>query len=185
MSGYTCKEIVLSVIPTTPRPARSGNIIDPQEVLIAGCATTPPAFREPAPPLTWNNIIIAGSMHGDEPPFGVAQKGSVMGLDKATGKTLWTTTLAIGDWVTTLSERQQKRQCNAWTGGAVDLDTGVAYIPLGNPSLTSLPTHGHPVRTSIRTASSRLTSPMERSSQFRDSDLVSRYQTLFPGFSHC
>jgi alcohol dehydrogenase (cytochrome c) len=95
---------------------------------------TGPAFREPAPPLIWNNIIIAGSALGDEPPFGVAQKGSVTGLDKTTGKTLWTTPLAVGAWVTTSPNASQNGGATSWTGGAVDLDTGVAYLPVGNPS---------------------------------------------------
>jgi alcohol dehydrogenase (cytochrome c) len=95
---------------------------------------TGPAFREPAPPLIWNNIILAGSALGDEPPFGVAQKGSVTGLDKATGKTLWTTPLAVGDWVTTYPNASQNGGATSWTGGAVDLSTGVAYLPVGNPS---------------------------------------------------
>jgi alcohol dehydrogenase (cytochrome c) len=93
-----------------------------------------PAFREPAPPLIWNNIIIAGSALGDEPPFGVAQRGSVVGLDKVTGKTLWTTPLAVGDWVTTYPNASQNGGATSWTGGAVDLETGIAYLPVGNPS---------------------------------------------------
>ncbi len=38
-----------------------------------------PAWRISAPPVIWKNIIIAGSALGDEPPFGIAQKGTVTG----------------------------------------------------------------------------------------------------------
>ncbi len=100
---------------------------------------TGPAFRESAPALIWNNIIIGGSALGDEPPFGVAQKGTVTGIDKMTGKTLWTTPLAVGAWVTTSPNASQNGGATSWTGGAVDIDTGVAYLPVGNPSPDFIP----------------------------------------------
>ncbi len=95
---------------------------------------TGPAWRESAPPIIWNNIIVAGSALGDEPPFGVAQKGTVTGLDKATGKKLWQTRLAVGDWVTTSPNASQNGGATTWTGGSVDTDKGVIYLPVGNPS---------------------------------------------------
>jgi alcohol dehydrogenase (cytochrome c) len=93
-----------------------------------------PAWRESAPPIIWNNVIVAGSALGDEPPFGVAQKGTVTGLDKATGKKLWQTQLAIGDWVTTSPNASQNGGATTWSGGAVDTIKGVIYLPVGNPS---------------------------------------------------
>jgi alcohol dehydrogenase (cytochrome c) len=95
---------------------------------------TGPAFREPAPPVFWNNIMIGGSALGDEPPFGVAQKGTVSGIDMTTGKTLWTTQLCVGDWVTSSPNASQNGGCTVWTGGAVDTDEGVVFLPVGNPS---------------------------------------------------
>lgn len=93
-----------------------------------------PAWRESAPPVIWNNIIVAGSALGDEPPFGVAQKGTVTGLDLATGKKLWQTPLAVGPWVTTAPNASQNGGATAWTGGAVDVKKGVIFLPIGNPS---------------------------------------------------
>jgi alcohol dehydrogenase (cytochrome c) len=93
-----------------------------------------PAWRISAPPIIWKNIIVAGSALGDEPPFGVAQKGTVTGIDKATGAKLWQTTLAVGAWVTTSPNATQNGGATTWTGGAVDMDKGVIYLPIGNPS---------------------------------------------------
>jgi alcohol dehydrogenase (cytochrome c) len=93
-----------------------------------------PAYRQAAPPVFWNNIIVAGSALGDEPPFGVAVKGTVSGLDMSTGKLLWQTQLCVGDWVTTSPNASQNGGCTVWTGGAIDTDTGVVFLPVGNPS---------------------------------------------------
>ncbi len=93
-----------------------------------------PAWRESAPPIIWNNIIVAGSALGDEPPFGVAQKGTVTGLDLATGKKLWQTQLAVGPWVTTSPNATQNGGATTWSGGAVDVNKGIIYLPIGNPS---------------------------------------------------
>ncbi len=93
-----------------------------------------PAWRISAPPLIWKNIIVAGSALGDEPPFGVAQKGTVTGIDKSTGQKLWQTQLAVGPWVTTYPTANENGGATTWTGGAIDTDLGIAYLPVGNPS---------------------------------------------------
>ncbi len=93
-----------------------------------------PSWRESAPPVIWNNIIVAGSALGDEPPFGVAQKGTVTGLSRATGKKIWQTQLTRGDWVTTSPNASQNGGATTWSGGAVDTDKGIIYLPIGNPS---------------------------------------------------
>ncbi|MDD1675430.1 MAG: PQQ-binding-like beta-propeller repeat protein, partial [Methanomicrobiales archaeon] len=98
-----------------------------------------PAWRESAPPIFWNDIIVAGSALGDEPPFGIAQKGTVTGVDMATGDKLWQTQLCVGDWVTTSPNASQNGGCTSWTGGAIDVDTGVVFLPIGNPSPDFIP----------------------------------------------
>lgn len=89
------------------------------------------AFLISAPPLIWKNIVMAGSALGDEPPFGVAQKGVITGLDKKTGKILWQTKTAVGDWVEG-KNASQNGGATVWSGGAVDNETGIAYLPVGN-----------------------------------------------------
>jgi len=91
------------------------------------------AFRISAPPLIWKNIVIAGSALGDEPPFGFPQKGTVTGLDKSSGKILWQTKLAVGDWVTG-ENASVNGGATTWSGGAIDMDKGVVFLPVGNPA---------------------------------------------------
>ncbi len=91
------------------------------------------AFRISAMPLIWKDIVIAGSALGDEPPFGFPQKGMVTGLDKATGKILWQTKLAIGDWVEG-QNASKNGGATTWSGGSIDTEKGIVYLPVGNPA---------------------------------------------------
>lgn len=102
------------------------------------------AFRISAPPLIWKNLVIAGSALGDEPPFGLPQKGTVTGLDKATGKILWQTNLTEGAWVTG-ANASKNGGATTWSGGAIDMDKGIVYLPVGNaaPDLTSVTRPGY------------------------------------------
>jgi alcohol dehydrogenase (cytochrome c) len=100
---------------------------------------TGPAYRESAPPIFWNNIIIGGSALGDEPPFGIAQRGTVSGIDMTSGKILWQTNLTTGEWVTTSPNASMNGGATTWTGGAIDADTGIVYLPIGNPSPDFIP----------------------------------------------
>ncbi|MGA9099011.1 MAG: PQQ-binding-like beta-propeller repeat protein [Methanotrichaceae archaeon] len=90
------------------------------------------AFRISAPPLIWKNYVVAGSALGDLPPFGFPERGSLTGLDKKTGKMLWQIPLAVGAWVTGALNNSTNGGADAWTGGAIDTDKGIVYIPVGN-----------------------------------------------------
>ncbi len=90
------------------------------------------AFRISAPPLIWKNYVVAGSALGDLPPFGFPERGSLTGLDKKTGKMLWQIPLAVGPWVTGALNNSTNGGADAWTGGAIDTDKGIVYIPVGN-----------------------------------------------------
>ena len=94
-------------------------------------APTGQAFIESAPPLVWKNVVVAGSALGDTPPFGVAQKGTVTGVDKNTGKILWQTKLAVGDWVEG-KNASVNGGGTTWSGAAIDMDKGIVYLPIGN-----------------------------------------------------
>jgi alcohol dehydrogenase (cytochrome c) len=84
-------------------------------------------------PLVWKNYIIAGSALGDEPPFGFPQKGTVTALDNKTGQIVWQTKLAVGDWVEG-KNASLNGGATTWSGGAIDADKGVVYLPVGNPA---------------------------------------------------
>ncbi len=90
------------------------------------------AYRLSAPPLIWKNYVVAGSALGDLPPYGFPERGTVTGLDKKTGKILWQTKLAVGPWVEGVNNNSSNGGADVWTGGAIDMDKGIVYLPVGN-----------------------------------------------------
>jgi alcohol dehydrogenase (cytochrome c) len=91
------------------------------------------SFRIPAPPVVWDNYIIVGSALGDEPPFKPAAKGSVTALDRNTGAIIWQIPTTVGDWVEG-ANGDLNGGATVWTAGALDPETGVIYLPCGNPA---------------------------------------------------
>ncbi len=86
-------------------------------------------YYNPSPPIIWNNYIIVGGGGGDSPPL----KGSVTCLNKTTGKIIWHITTTVGPWVQG-SNASVNGGGAVWTGGAVDQNQGIIYLPVGNPS---------------------------------------------------
>lgn len=91
------------------------------------------AFRISAPPLIWKNYVLAGSALGDAPPYGAPAKGTITALDKNTGKILWQINTTVGEWVEG-KNASVNGGAATWTGGAIDMDKGIAYMPCGNPA---------------------------------------------------
>ena len=91
------------------------------------------SFRIPAPPVVWGGYVIVGSALGDEPPYKPAQKGSVTALDRNTGAIVWQIPTAVGAWVEGVNAGENGG-ATAWSGGALDAETGVVYLPIGNPA---------------------------------------------------
>ncbi len=89
------------------------------------------AWRISAPPLICNDVIIAGSALGDDPPFGFPARGTVTGVSKENGSMLWQTETAVGAWVTG-NNTTMNGGATTWSGGAVDEEKGVVYLPVGN-----------------------------------------------------
>lgn len=86
-----------------------------------------------APPVVWEDYVIVGSALGDEPPFKPASKGTVTALDRMTGAIIWQIPTAVGEWVEG-SNADKNGGATVWSGGALDTDTGVIYLPVGNPA---------------------------------------------------
>lgn len=94
------------------------------------------SFVLTSPPLIWEDYIIAGSAFGDVPLEGggpIASKGTVTALDKMTGKIIWQINTTVGDWV-----KGKNASINGgaavWSGGAIDTEKGIVYLPCGNPA---------------------------------------------------
>ena len=89
-------------------------------------------YREPAPPIVWKNIVIAGSALGDEPPFGALQ-GRILAFNRTNGDTLWNLSTTTGAWVSGENETKNGGAM-VWSGGSLDPSSGVLYVPIGNAS---------------------------------------------------
>lgn len=85
------------------------------------------------PPIVWKNFVIAGSAGGDLPTEKGIVQGNVTALDRSNGKVLWNFKTTTGDWV-----KPEKVPPNggatSWSGGAFDPNTGILYLPTGNPT---------------------------------------------------
>lgn len=86
-------------------------------------------YYNPSPPILWNNYIIVGGGGGDSPPL----KGSITVLNKTNGQIVWHINTTVGPWVQGTNTSLNGGGA-VWTGGAVDQNTGIIYLPVGNPS---------------------------------------------------
>jgi glucose dehydrogenase len=95
-------------------------------------------FSLQSPPALYKNIVITGSSNGEGRPTAGAY-GDIRGWDAATGKLVWTfhtvprpgepgyETWPPGGW-------KNRSGTNAWGFITVDVQRGIAYIPLGAPT---------------------------------------------------
>ena len=88
-------------------------------------------YRLPSPPLIWKDYVVAGSALGDNPPFSPAAKGSITAFNRTNGEKIWNMTTVIGPWI-----EGKNAQINgggaSWSGGSLDQETGLLYMPTGN-----------------------------------------------------
>lgn len=91
------------------------------------------SYRISAAPVVWNDYVIVGSALGDEPPFTPAEKGTVTALNRADGSIVWQIPTAVGAWVEG-DNAGKNGGATVWSGGALDADTGIIYLPVGNPA---------------------------------------------------
>ncbi|MBA2267535.1 MAG: PQQ-binding-like beta-propeller repeat protein [Nitrosopumilus sp.] len=86
-----------------------------------------------SPPLIWNDYVIAGSGGSGLPPGKGFVKGNITALNKTDGSMLWNIETTTGEWVEK-GKNPPNGGATAWSGGSIDVDTGIAYIPLGSAS---------------------------------------------------
>lgn len=86
-----------------------------------------------SPPLIWNDYVIAGSGGSGLPPGKGFVKGNITALNKTDGSLLWNIDTTTGAWIEK-GKNPPNGGATAWSGGSIDPDTGVAYIPLGSAS---------------------------------------------------
>ncbi|WP_292391418.1 PQQ-binding-like beta-propeller repeat protein [Methanosarcina sp. UBA5] len=92
------------------------------------------SFVLTSPPLVWKDCIILGSAFGDVVLQGApATKGTVTALNKKTGKIVWQINTTAGDWVKG-KNASTNGGATVWSGGAIDTQKGIVYLPCGNPA---------------------------------------------------
>ena len=92
------------------------------------------SFVLTSPPLVWENYLILGASFGDVVLEGApATKGTVTALDKKNGKIMWQINTTVGDWVKG-KNASTNGGATVWSGGAIDADKGIVYLPCGNPA---------------------------------------------------
>ena len=86
-----------------------------------------------APPIVWRDYIIAGSGGSGLPPGPGLVKGNITALNRTSGEIIWNLETTAGEWVKP-GKTPPNGGATAWSGGSLDLDTGILYIPLGSAS---------------------------------------------------
>jgi glucose dehydrogenase len=90
-------------------------------------------YRIDAAPIVWKDYVIAGSAGGSMPPGTGFVKGNITALNRTSGEIIWKLDTTTGDWVKP-GKTPPNGGATAWSGGSLDPETGLVYIPLANPS---------------------------------------------------
>ena len=88
-----------------------------------------------SPPIVWKGYVIAGSAGSGGQGTGVGLvQGNITALNATNGKIIWNLPTTTGDWVEPRKAPPYNSGATSWSGGALDPETGIIYIPLGSPS---------------------------------------------------
>jgi alcohol dehydrogenase (cytochrome c) len=61
-------------------------------------------------------------------------RGNITALNSTNGEIIWNLQTTVGEWVNLLTAPLYNAGATAWSGGSLDPQTGIVYMPLGNPS---------------------------------------------------
>ena len=86
-----------------------------------------------ASPIVWRDYVIAGSGGSGLPPGSGLVKGNITALNRTSGEIVWNFETTTGEWVEH-GRTPPNGGATAWSGGSLDPDTGILYIPLGSAS---------------------------------------------------
>jgi alcohol dehydrogenase (cytochrome c) len=86
-------------------------------------------------PIVWKDYVIVGSAaHGDDTNGVLLVQGNITALNATNGRIIWNIRTTAGDWVKPGKAPAYNGDASAWSGGSIDPETGITYIPLGSPS---------------------------------------------------
>jgi alcohol dehydrogenase (cytochrome c) len=109
--------------------SRNGDILWESPVL----GDTSLGYAINSPPLLWNDYVLAGSGGSGLPPGEGHVKGNITALNKTTGNIIWNIDTTSGEWIEN-GKNPPNGGATAWSGGSIDTNSGIAYIPLGSAS---------------------------------------------------
>lgn len=86
-------------------------------------------------PIIWDDYVIVGSAaHGDDTNGVLLVQGNITAINATNGRIIWNMPTTAGDWVEPGKAPPYNGDASAWSGGSIDPETGIMYIPLGSPS---------------------------------------------------
>jgi alcohol dehydrogenase (cytochrome c) len=92
-------------------------------------------YNIPTAPIVWKKFVVVGSAAGGDEPNGVGFiQGNITAIDIDNGKVIWNLHTTTGEWVEAGKAPSYNGDASAWSGGSLDPETGLIYIPLGSPS---------------------------------------------------
>ena len=92
-------------------------------------------YNVPTQPIVWKDYVIAGSATAGGISNGVGLvRGNITALNITNGKIIWNLHTTAGEWVKPGKAPDYNGDATAWSGGSIDPETGILYMPLGSPS---------------------------------------------------
>jgi glucose dehydrogenase len=92
-------------------------------------------YNIPSQPIVWKDYVIVGSAGGGDPSTGIGTgRGNITALNSTNGAIIWNLHTTTGEWVNPRTAPAYNSGATAWSGGSLDPETGIIYIPLGSPS---------------------------------------------------
>ena len=86
-------------------------------------------------PVVWKDYVIVGSAaHGDDTNGVLLVQGNITALNATNGRIIWNMRTTQGDWVQPSKAPPYNGDASAWSGGSLNPETGIIYVPLGSPS---------------------------------------------------
>ena len=90
-------------------------------------------YELPMQPILWGDYVIAGSALGDTPPYNPPAKGKITAFNRTNGEMIWNISTVTGAWVEGVNGTKNGG-ASVWSGGSLDPETGIMYLPTGNPA---------------------------------------------------
>jgi len=87
-------------------------------------------YRTQGPPTVWKDIVLIGQASSSGPPD---LQGKIVAFNRTNGEKIWEFQTTVGPWVEG-ENATRNGGATTWTGGTLDPQTGVYYVPTSNPS---------------------------------------------------